>query len=563
MLPSALESNHVLVDDQSVSRESGNKETRPFPAERPPSTPGRTESLSRTYEMKSSPIISKCRIHTRYSYGVTEQPKQDKTHKAKMFSDHLSSESTKQDDKPNMPEQMSRYKMPTMFSGTANTANIVEQSPERARAQQELQYMGDTSGGQDDPYAQDALGIGMLLQAAKVIEDRERAQETQTQIPPQVDGSSEPDVQQPASYQSDDDYPRFQDTSELDRLSNTHRTPRADMLIDAQSMRSGPATSTLRPRNEPHGHKRRRSERLVSTLSPMDLTLQPPSAPLERATKRARSEQPSSTSTHILTTAPKPITAESSTTPEPSVTSNTRQDMIVRRRIKAIRDKASAMSKGTWKPNFPPVVKEYIEEQRLRKEKTLLWLERQEKGEEPDEGESDDDDGDDEGDESEDEEDGRPEDYDEGVEDGIWIESSGSESATPQRNAGRQIASTNTDEARPAQRCEVQNSQSDPDDDDVPAAPSTVNAKADPQQHLTSHPTTSSAPTRHHHARGGDVDGNKEGSNSHGDIDNKSDSADDTITVHPVPSPYAQSHVRGRGRRRLVRGHRKSGSHES
>ncbi|ERF77053.1 hypothetical protein EPUS_07959 [Endocarpon pusillum Z07020] len=527
--------------------------------------------------------MSPYRMQTQFSRSVTDQPEQNKTSESKMPYRHFSSDSTKQDDKLNRPEQTSPFKMPTMFSteqDSTSTPKVVERSQQRAQAQQELQHMEALGAGQEDPYAQDALGIGMLLQAAKVIDDRERAQELQTGDLTQLDGSSDSDVHNAPSEQPDDNDSRFKDASELDWLSSTRRTPRADMLIASPSIRGRPATSNLHSPNEPHRHKRRRSERLTSASSPMDLNPQSPSPFPERASKRARSEQPTSTSrsrsksTHMSTTTAtaKPITAESSTAPDPSANSTTHQDMIIRERIKAIYDKATAMSKGTWKPNFPPLVREYIEEQRLRKEKTMLWLERQEQGQ-PDEvaGEEEEEEGEEDEDEEPEDEGDRDEEYDEGVEGGYWIESSGSESQESHAPGPRE--SGKGKETKHAQ-LKIQDSQSGSDHDHDLDAPINVgvndnknntaknnnsNTKSE-GQHLSSDPIIPPGPARPQHA----ADEAKQevahdDTEANGNDDAASDCAGDTINVH------SQSSLRGRGRgrgRRLVRGHRKSGSDE-
>ena len=518
--------------------------------------------------MKTPPTTSQYRMQTQFSSSVTDHPEQNETPGAKMSSDHFYSDSTKQDDKLNKLEQTSRFKMPTMFSpaqdSTSTTKVVVERSQERTRAQQELQHMGEVIGGREDPYAQDALGIGMLLQAAKVVDDRERAQELQTENPTQLDGSSDSDAHDALSDQPDDNDSRFKDASELDWLSTTRRTPRADMLTASPSMRSRPAPSTLHSPNEPHGHKRRRSERLISTSSPMDLNPQSPSPSPERASKRARSEQPTSRSrsesTHTLTTMPQPPT---NTLPESLISSTTPQDMIFGQRIKAIRDKATAMSKGTWKPSFPWLVREYIEEQRLRKEKTMLWLKRQEQGQfneggdEEEEGEEDEDEESEEGGD-------RGEAYDEGVEGGYWIESSGSKSQES-GVAGR--GETGSGEKAKHAQVEIQDSQSGSDHD--LDAPTNVNVNENKNtntktggQHLSSDPIILPGTSRHQHGADETTqedthDNGDENENKNDDAD--SDSADDTIKVQSQSSPRG----RGRGRsRRLVRGHRKSGSDE-
>ena len=251
----------------------------------------------------------------------------------------------------------------------SKSAKVAEQKKQSSiDAQRELQH---TTG---DPYARDAIGLDLLLQAAKVIEDRERAkqiQEQNMQLDVPVAGMPET-----ASDHSDDNDERFKDASEFDWLSNT--PPAVEIPTNTSSMLSRPRTLSPKPRS----HKHRRSVRLPST-NPTNQELRPRPT-IHRPAKRAQSAQVQDTLSSSATTS--------------SVSSSSRrQNAIVQERIQAINDKAAANSQGTAKPNWDPLVKSYIEEQQAKKRKTMEWLAQQESSEE--------------------------EGYDEGVEGGFWVES--------------------------------------------------------------------------------------------------------------------------------------------
>ena len=190
----------------------------------------------------------------------------------------------------------------------------------------------------------------------------------------------------------------------------------------------------------------------------------------------------------------------------------------------------------------------------------MLWLERQEQGE-PNKSGGDDDGEEGNKDEEEDGESGEEE-YDKGVEGGVWVESSGSESQ--EYNFRARDESGNREEARSA-NLEIQDSQSDPDCDNVLDTPINVNVNNNDNdnnnnenknkngkgegdgQELSSDSIIPPGPARHPH-------GAEEASQDlHDDRDENDDSAGNTINVQSESSP--------RGRR-LVRGHRKSGSDE-
>jgi hypothetical protein len=260
-------------------------------------------------------------------------------------------------------------------------------------AQRELQYITQ-QGEQENPFAQDILGLGMLLQAAKVIEDRERGQQIQQErnmehdriMHPDGSDSDGPDSQ---SHHSNDNEPRFQDASQTSKRNKRLPPPPPGFVLTIP----GSTEAVPLPASSPQELKRRRSER-VATLKPI----------YYRPSKRAKTEQNKSKSTSKMTpTDTSNTTAGHSTSTNPNLNRDTpAQRAIVRARIKASRDHIAALARGKSRPpKWSPLVKSYLEEQRVRQEKTRKWLEAQESSEE--------------------------EGYDHGVEGGVWIESSGSE----------------------------------------------------------------------------------------------------------------------------------------
>jgi hypothetical protein len=260
-------------------------------------------------------------------------------------------------------------------------------------AQRELQHMSEevAQDAQENPFAQDILGIDMLLQAAKLIEDRERGQQMQQESVPERDSSMQSDASNSAgpgsqSHHSNGNESRFQDASEVSKLDNKRPPPPPGFVLTIPDS----AEAVPLPASPPLERKRRRSER-VATLNPI----------YYRPSKRAKTEQAKSTSKVSSRT----VTSNPATGPNTGTDTNLHtpaQNAIVRARIKAIRDHSTALARGRSRPlKWSPLVKSYLEEQRIRHEKTMRWLEAQDSSEE--------------------------EGYDHGVEGGVWIESSGSE----------------------------------------------------------------------------------------------------------------------------------------
>lgn len=378
MPPLVALSNQASTNDPFASQDLRTKATQESLPERPPlgssSQPNRSQPLLNTSEMKITARRSKFSKHTADSSGGMPQPQRDSDPEAESTCNDSSLESIDQDDERRNPEKNSKYGLPESVAPhpePANSAQEASQKRKKIEAQRELQHMTEEGEEQEDPYAQDALGIGMLLQAAKVIDDQERAEEMQKKGTTQLDGSGS-DVPRAPSDQSHDDDERFKDDSETNWLSNRPPPPRVE-IPTTPPVRTRPATLAPSP---PRGHKRRRSER----LAPTDPGLH------HRATKRTKSEQPTSNlHTHA-------------TTPEPT-TKTPIQDATVRQRVKAIADKTALLSRGKGRPTWNPLVKSYLEEQQAKREKTMEWLAQQESSDE--------------------------EGLDRGVEGGIWVESSG------------------------------------------------------------------------------------------------------------------------------------------
>ena len=257
------------------------------------------------------------------------------------FSTENSSFSTiLEEDQPPHPKQRQDPDGPRPYPSNPITPDVDHdalQNQRRVQAQRELQLITDEDP-ESDPYAEDARGIALLLQAAQVIEDRDRAQIMLQERTPQLDGTL------------DDSEGGIKNTFEAEPPTDT--TPPAQAQMSTRSSSRQTASLLQDPRN----YERRRSSRIASMKSA------PKSYPRStRATGRSKSEQPKTTkSQQQLKSRPKTSVAETAPAPESSD-----PDAIVRQRIQAIYDKETARLKGKRKrlADWDPVVRDHLKEQ--------------------------------------------------------------------------------------------------------------------------------------------------------------------------------------------------------
>jgi hypothetical protein len=249
-----------------------------------------------------------------------------------------------------------------------------EQEAEQRRkniwAQRELQHITDEDEEDPDPYAQDRLGMSMLLQAAKFIEDREPQGQVEQERTTQLDGPTANTPTPSSEITGSDEREGLEDTSGFDHLSNI--PPQTEMPAAATTTTT--TISSWLGRLQ-HG---RRSERLV--IMNLRTRRYPQPKPSRGDARRSKTEQPTAAAAAAAT--------ENTKTPEETV----------RQRIKAIEERAAAASRGKMKRDWDPLVKSYIQEQQAKRRKTMRWLVEQESSEEG---------------------------YDKGVEGGFWVESDG------------------------------------------------------------------------------------------------------------------------------------------
>jgi len=300
----------------------------------------------------------------------------DSTTGSSSSSNESSSDSIKEEDHPKYPHQTPDSGIPDRRSSPPYSPNAVqkaEQNRHRSSAQRELRHVREEEAQEEveeeDPYAKDANGISLLLQAARMIEDRDRARIQERERNTQFDGSTAADMAGVLPELSDDgEDERFKDYSEFDWLSNTPPG------VEKQTTSSRPSQPPAKLEPEPRGHTRRWNERRVSgsaSASASAFTSTHPNPTLYHLPPtHQRSPKPTQTS---------PQLAHPSANPSASVMChpNPGADIIVRQRIKAINDRASAASKGKLKRNWNPLVKEYIEDQRVKRRKTMEWLAQQ------------------------------------------------------------------------------------------------------------------------------------------------------------------------------------------
>lgn len=249
-----------------------------------------------------------------------------------------------------------------------NNTHTAELSQRTTRAQQELQYVAGRDE-ESERFVRDGHGINLLLQAAKVIDDRERAQMHQEARRIQVDASSDDDMEQSPGRSDHDEDARFNDDSEFHWLSNTP----PPQPPEAQMPSTSPRTRPISPTFPAPSHKRRRSERLASatTANLAPTSSQPfPSTPPSRLARGAQSEPKHTSST---THSAKPSTS-SPNRPTPQ------------RRIQPTTSTSAGPSTNKRKrPKWPASIRSYVEEQQAKRQKTLEWLEAQEGSEEEEE----------------------------------------------------------------------------------------------------------------------------------------------------------------------------------
>lgn len=343
-------------------------------------------------------------------------PQSDEVVETDSSAEESSSSTILEDDRSSHSKQREEPNILYPYPPTSRTPIFqlqASQNRSRLQAHRELQYITeeapasvpDPSG---DPYAQDALGIAMLLEAARVIEDRERAQAL-AERDQQLDGSAfERSHTRSGVHDSEG---RFHDTSDFDCLSNT--TTRLRGKTPTVSSRQGTPSLLQDPRN----YERRRSGRLASAKPTPKPTL-PATTTMRRSirelSQRSNSEQPKPkpkskpkpSSKSNPTPQPNPCPAAEPATATASPNDSDDFKIILRHRIQAIEDKNAATARGKLKRlvDWDPVVREYLVEQQAKRRKTMQWLAEQEESEgSEEEGEA----------------------YDPGVEGGVWIESEG------------------------------------------------------------------------------------------------------------------------------------------
>jgi hypothetical protein len=280
------------------------------------------------------------------------------------------------------------------YSPTLATANIDRdalQDQRRAQAQQELQYITEEYPDPDpDPYAQDARGISMLLQAARLIEDRERAGFLGERYQ-QMDGPAA--GESPVKSGDEESEDRFKDTSEVHFFSTT--TPRRRSKRPNTSSR----LEGLSILHDPRNYERRRSGRLASVKPAVETNLSS-----TRTTWRSNQEQAKPSTNEQPKPEPEPKPRSKLPTPAATAAAGPHSaDATLRQRVKAIEDRAAGNSRGKLKrpADWPPAVREYIREQQAKRRKLTEWQQGKERTQDMEEG------------------------YDRGVEGGRWVESDG------------------------------------------------------------------------------------------------------------------------------------------
>jgi hypothetical protein len=230
----------------------------------------------------------------------------------------------------------------------------VEQRRKSIRAQRELQRITDEDEEDPDQYAQDHLGVSMLLQAARFIEDREPQMQIEQERTTQLDGPTANTHTPSSEITGSDEREGLEDTSGFDHLSNT---PQQTKMPAATTT----PTSSWLGRMQ-HG---RRSERLA--IMNLRTRRYPQPKPSRGDARRSKTEQPTAAAAAAAAAA-----TENTNTPEATV----------RQRIKAIEERAAAASRGKLKRDWDPLVKSYIQEQQAKRRNTMRWLVEQERSEE-------------------------------------------------------------------------------------------------------------------------------------------------------------------------------------
>lgn len=274
-------------------------------------------------------------------------------------------------DHPTDPAQISNLNASDPYPPHLVNLSSSDQEADKKAKQiqgQRAKQQNTGAGEKEGLKSQDALGVAMLLQAAELIEDRSRVQELQNQIT-QLDGPAVCGMSETSGLTPDDRNDEMSgDPSESEWLSNT---PSQD--VEGRTTAS-PKSNPSAP--EHRGHKRRRSERLAS-LNP---NIQPQNP---RKPKRAK------TVTYHT------ITSSESNSPDASARGWT-ETLEVKPMSKPM------PPRWNFKRKWDPLVQSYIDEQRAKRRKTMEWLAKQPSSENEDE-------------------------YDMGVEGGVWVESLGSE----------------------------------------------------------------------------------------------------------------------------------------
>lgn len=296
----------------------------------------------------------------------------------------------------------------------------------RDRAQNELQYIDSDVEGEkvkakveheldsgSDPYAQDRQGIALLLQAADVVESRERAQNRSIGYDGEaaVVGEDAADrSSSPSTEDSDETSP--DDASE----SQGRKVPLPSKRERVQKSKRPTTKKRPLPIPSERTNKRRRSERLIAASSSRVRHLRSKTHFCHSSSAEHEPKRPSNRRKHIHPT----ITVDATTQTDPATCANE----TVRARIAAIDAYHAALSRGQARPNWNqyPGVREYIQEQRARARERRRWLDRHQGGEGGRGLAQGEEEGEEEGDEGEEEE----EEYDEGVEGGFWVYSQSS-----------------------------------------------------------------------------------------------------------------------------------------